>query len=200
MSVDDASFKVFVRRQSKKDDLKKIEVPSEWRDAVKDLEIGSECMLTSEKEDQTYTQYRMILIEKQLEQLCPILLLKPYKELKKHSEWRQHNRINAFIFTILSDEDDLDLDKSKEKPFHGTISDISTGGCSLMSDNLFNVASHIWLVFSLIDDGVAIKVKCQIKSRRKSHIEKCYFYGLEFRELSTAEIEMIRSYIENPNE
>lgn len=198
MTVGDASFKVSLEEQSRKDGLKKIEVPLEWKDAVKDLEIGSKCILTSENEEHTFIQYRTILVEKQLEQLCPILLLKPDKELKKHSEFRHHNRVNAFVFTMFSAEDDVDLDISKEKSLHGTISDISIGGCLLMSEQSLNVSDHIWLVLSIRDEP-SIKIKCQIKSRRKSHIEKCYFNGLEFIELSRAETEMIRSYIKDPD-
>lgn len=197
LSIGDVSFKGVIKRQSKGDDLQKAEILSEWKNAVKDLEVGCECVLTCEAEDQTFMQYKMILLEKELDQTSPVLLLKPYQELGKRGDLRKHERIKAFVFANLSAKDGLDRETDKEKALSGTISDISVGGCLLMSDHSFKIDDYLLLVFTVSDNNAQIKVKAQIKNLRRTHIEECFFYGLEFVELDNAGQETIKSYTEN---
>lgn len=197
ISKGDVSFKGVIKRSSKTDDLQKIEIPAEWKDIIKGLEVGDECLLTC-NEDQTFLQYKMIIMEKELSQLCPVLLLKPFKELKKRTELRKHKRIKAFIFTTLSKENNVDLEKKKETALNGTVSDISLGGCSLMSEQSFKINDKLWLIFELMDKETFINVQGMIRNLRKSHIEKCFYYGMEFIDLGTKEREAILSFAEEP--
>ncbi len=191
LTIDDVSFKTEVGRAPKGDDLQKIKVPLEWKNAIKGWDIGAECLLSYREDEKTYMQYKMILIEKQLDQTNPFLLLKPFKESGQRSELRKHKRIKAFIFTIISGEQKVEGEINQGKALNGTISDVSPEGCLLMSEEPFDVNQYINLVINLVDEEPPLKMKCKIMSQRKSHIEKCIFYGLKFEDVEKREQEAI---------
>ncbi len=195
----DISLKGVIGRLSKKDDLQKIEIPTEWKDTANGIEIGSECLLTSEKDGEDFTQYKMILMEKKLDETKPILLLKPFQEVKKHNELRQQERVKAFIFTVVSGKEGEVSNATEEKAIAGTLSDVSTGGCLLMSNHFFNVSDTIWLESDLMEGESVIRMKSIVRNRRQTHIEKSYFYGIEFLNLGPHEKGVIEAYLDNPS-
>lgn len=200
LTIDDVSFKTEVGRQPKKNDLQKIKLPLEWKSAVEGLGVGSECLLSYQDDKQASMQVKMILMEMNLNQTDPFILLKPYTEVKKRSELRKHTRIKAFIFAIISKKEGAKGEEVENgDAISGTISDVSMDGCMLMSDHSFEANQNIRLVFDLSDEDPAVKIKCQIMNQRKSHIKECFFYGLKFKELGAKEQKIITSLIDEIN-
>lgn len=200
LTIEDVSFKTEVGRQPKKNDLQKIKLPLEWKNAVKDFGVGSECLLSYQDDKKACMQVKMILMEKNLDQNDPFILLKPYTEEKKRCELRKHTRIKAFIFAIISKKEGAKGEEIEDgDAINGTISDVSLEGCMLMSDHSFKANQNIRLVFDLSDEEPAVKIKCQIMNQRKSHIEECFFYGLKFKELGAYEQKIITSLIDEIN-
>jgi c-di-GMP-binding flagellar brake protein YcgR len=199
LTIDDVSFKAEVGRQTKEKVFEKIKIPLEWKNALKDFDIGCECIVSCKMDDQTYKQYKMILMEKELDGIHPIIHLKMFKEFEKYSELRKDTRIKTFIFTTISENESLEEKINQENGIDGTISDVSKKGCLLMSEHSFNLNHCLQIVFSLLDEGPQLKIKCLVKNKRKSHMERCFYYGLEFLNLETKEEEAIQTLIKDFN-
>ncbi len=195
LTINDVSFKAEVARQAKGKVFEKIKIPLEWKSALNDFDIGCECIVSCKVDDQTYKQYKMIMMEKELDGIHPVIFLKMFKEFEKYSELRKHTRIKTFIFTIISENESLEEKINQGNAIDGTISDVSKKGCLLMSIHSFKLNHCLQLVFSLLDEGPQLKIKCLVKNKRKSHMEKSFYYGLEFMDLGAKEEEAIQTLI-----
>ena len=199
LTINDVSFKAEVGRQTKGNAFEKIKIPLEWKNSLNDFDIGCECIVSCKMDDQTYKQYKMIMMEKELDGIHPIIYLKLFKEFEKYSELRKHNRIKTFVFTIISENESLEEKINQENAIDGTISDVSNKGCLLMSEHSFNLNRCLQLVFSLLDESPQLKIKCLVKNKRKSHVERCFYYGLEFLDMGTKEDEAIHTLMNDFN-